>query len=411
MKFGMKVLRVDYFDSRKVQLLDLIATFFLSIFIIVAQYRSALDVASYGLLGAYILSVAYITKTKTFPFYKPLLVMAFGYIFLESYNLFLRDTYLLTIVNRSFAPLLMIASVACFARLVSMRRFIKYYEIVVWISCVGVSYHAFEIVFGRSVSIINIFPGYDYGDFNRVLDRPLSFFTEPQAFSSFVLPLFGCYLVRRAHYRVAFLFVFLVISTSSFGILCGLLLIGFYVLTVSEAKVTAFFSMVVCALLGGVGLTSTDLGSQALDKIINTDFETSIRLSKGFLVFKEFDEWAMLFGTDKSTSEFIVKNLGAFEWALPYVGTDVEELLEYLSSFSYVLVNFGLLGVFLYVAFFGSVRKYAITPYGKILLFLIIISNFVNTILFNAWFVFYYAVFFSEYESVSVKRVALKPRF
>ena len=394
---------MHYLETKK-GAVTLVASYFLAVFIIVAQYRSVLDIASYGLLGIYLISFAYFLKNKIIPFYFPLVALVFIYTALESYNLILRGAYILTIVNRSVAPVLMVAAIAVLARVISLRKFIRCYEVVVWFGCLGILYHAFLLmVLGKQVSIINLVPGYDVGDFNRTLDRPLSFFTEPQAFSSFVLPLFGYFLIRKENLKAAGIFLCLIISTSSFGILSGLLVLFFYAIQVSENKARALLGVLAFMAIGVFVGTTSDLGVQAAEKIQNTDFETSIRLSKGFLIFKEFDSREFFFGTTKSTADFILSNLGSFEWALPYVGTEVEELLEYLSSFSYVLVNFGSVGAVLYVLYFSILRKYAISPYGNIVLFMILISNFVNTILFNAWFVFYYAIFFAEYEAVKPK--------
>jgi hypothetical protein len=386
-------------------------TVFFPVFIILAQYRTSIGLASYGLNIIYFGVIVFILRNRYVSVYRDLFILVVVYSLLEGYNLISREIDLSVTINRLIGPFVMIIGITTASLTIDRSKFFQYYEWVVIATSVGILYHSFVLVLSHgSVTPIAILPIDQLDIFSRQLDRPVSFFTEPQAYASFVMPMYANYLVSRHFLRAALLFGVLIVSTSSFGILCAAMLIVAYGL-MSGSK--SRFVLVVLAMVsvGYFTITFTDLGQQALNKILLTDYETSIRTGKGLQVFSTFSLRAQLFGTMDTVTDYVVRNIRDFDWANAYLGSDAEHLLEYLTTFSYVLVNFGIVGLALYVGFLYRLYVSSSTKLSRLLFAMIVIANFSNTVLFNAWFIFYYVLMYISNRDSAIRPCALTLRF
>ena len=86
----------------------------------------------------------------------------------------------------------------------------------------GIFYQSFQVyILGQSVSTINIFPFLQSNSENYLLgyDRPHSFFLEPAAYCTWILPFLCMCMKRKEHIWMVFISISILLSTSSTGIL------------------------------------------------------------------------------------------------------------------------------------------------------------------------------------------------
>lgn len=383
-------------------------------FIILAQYRTNVGVASYGLNIIYFGVLLAVAQSRRIQVHRDLLLFTIIYSLMEGYNLISRGIDPAVTANRLIGPFLMILSISTISLTIVREKFLQYYEWVVIVTSVGIIYHSATLQLSDGlVTTIAILPSEHLELFARELDRPTSFFTEPQAYASFVLPMYVYYLVTHRFLRAMFLVAVLIISTSSFGLLCSAILAlayGFmfrdkYGYVVPLTGVFAAFYLTI---------TYTALGQQAFDKILSTEYNTSIRTGKGLQLFLNLSTREQMFGITSTVTDYIVKNIGDFSWAHIYIGSEAEHLLEYLTTTSYFLVNFGILGLVIYFVFLYRLYYSCRTNLSRLLFLMVLIANFSNTVLFNAWFIFYYVLIYMHNRdsglNPNIVRVSLKWR-
>lgn len=170
--------------------------------------------------------------------------------------------------------------------------------------------------------------------------RPMSFFMEPSAFFTFmIVPCF--YLLNQKRYDLAagVLFVML-LSGSTNAIVLGFLLFAVYALTQNISKKYRIVIVgVICAMV--YLLFNMSIFETGVDKMNNTEFDTSVRMSNGYYMFKGSDISEMILGVPyPSINEYcLAKNL-----QVVYYGDMV-----YSTTFWIMLVKFGIILSFAYL--------------------------------------------------------------
>ena len=224
--------------------------------------------------------------------------------------------------------------------------------------------------------------------------RPSAFFTEPQAYASYMLPLLVFAINKRKYLFSLLIAVSIFLSTSSMGILLvGIIFVVFIFQT--EKWHYKFISIVVLGLLVIVFLF-LPVFQMAVDKIFTTDFfGTNIRLTTGFFIYSTFDMPDLILGIGAGRQEsYVENNLSYIPWIEHLINTDRVHLLGFSTAVSRILISAGVIPcVLFFTMFFNMFKQEEKTLI--MLLVVIIISSFATTMLFNAWFLFYYLIFFA----------------
>lgn len=279
---------------------------------------------------------------------------------------------------------------------IDMKSFIKVYYWISIVCCLLVIYQFFMgNIIGIPQSTIQILPvspqNQHYWLKNSV--RVSGFFTEPQGFCSYILPLLVYLVFQRKFLKALFISMAIFLSTSSQGIILAAV-VWMYYLIVHEKRIVE--KVLRIFLIGGTGVVGLLILSRLstfryiIEKIMSINiFAYDIRLTKGFYIYAAMPVLDKLTGIGFGNLRGYL-NSGIFHFF--WMELTRKELFDYITTMSNVLVSFGIGGFFFYIRIFIK-NKSTKNELAKVVLLLIFISSFTQTILFNSWFVYYWVVY------------------
>lgn len=286
-------------------------------------------------------------------------------------------------VNSFIADIIYLISIVIIVPQVDFDKLKNAIYIVTIICAVGMLYHVFMIKSGHSIQPIKLPFMPDMSSKARLysfLDRPTSFFWEPQSYASFMLvPLF--FLLREKKLICAFaIAATMILSTSTTGIIMALFMIGFYMVTQKQKMQYRLLGII--AVIGLVYfLLYSSFTTAGLEKLQNTDMEENNRTINGLLIAKDMSFFDWLFGVpyanlqDAYEAGYITNNL--------IIHADGE---VFVSAFWICLCCQGLIGLFFFLNIYWDILKKdrTVLPY----LVCIIIGLFSNPDILGAAYVF-----------------------
>lgn len=286
-------------------------------------------------------------------------------------------------VNSFIADIIYLISIVIIVPQVDFDKLKNAIYIVTIVCAVGMLYHVFMIKSGHSIQPIKLPFMPDMSSKARLysfLDRPTSFFWEPQSYASFMLvPLF--FLLREKKLICAFaIAATMILSTSTTGIIMALFMIGFYMVT--QKQKIQYRILGIIALIGLVYfLFYSSFTTAGLEKLQNTDMEENNRTINGLLIAKDMSFFDLLFGVpyanlqDAYEAGYITNKL--------IIHADGE---VFVSAFWICLCCQGLIGLFFFLNIYWDILKKdrTVLPY----LVCIIIGLFSNPDILGAAYVF-----------------------
>lgn len=374
---------------------------FFPFYVILSAYSVFSVFSDYGTVILILYMIISFFKNKKLYVYKPLLnfvivtklIFVFGLYFYGGFNL---ASFYNTIV-----PFLQILIIASIAQNINFNFFYRWYAIVGIICSLVIIIQAINLyVFGNPAVPITILPipleDYHYwGDF--VGERPSAFFSEPQAFASFIIPLLILSFIYKKH-KLSFLIgIAILMSGSSLG--TGLLLIISLKFSLEvKYKKTLIFWLILISFFTYMFLT-LDLFESSREKFLRIDLTDDIRLVRGFIVISTFGFQELLFGIGDNLYDYIITNLN-FLWVDEHIKSGTERLIAYTTSISGLIIRYGLLGGYLYLSLLRKIYKIDKSPL-RFMIVIILLLSFSQTIVYNNWFVFYFAIYFSNFYKTS----------
>jgi len=257
---------------------------------------------------------------------------------------------------------------------------------------------------------INILPvaevDYNYWDFFKG-ERPSGFFSEPQAFCSFVIPFLIFSLYRKEFLSSGLVLFAILLSTSTLGLAIAAIVILHY-LSVGK-KMSTTTKLGVLLGVGGVVaiLISYGLLDYSIQKLMATPLENNIRMVRGFYIYSKFSTMDLLFGISYDLEAYVLKNIHE-AWVSLYIEAGLKNYLGYTTSMSGLLIQFGIIPLALYLVFLKDCFKSG-SEEIKTLVIITFVLGFVQTIVFNTWFIFYIAIILgSNYEKGQMKFISFK---
>lgn len=286
-------------------------------------------------------------------------------------------------INSFIADIIYLISIVIIVPQVDFDKLKNAIYIVTIICAVGMLYHVFMIKSGHSIQPIKLPFMPDMSSKARLysfLDRPTSFFWEPQSYASFMLvPLF--FLLREKRLICAFaIAATMILSTSTTGIIMALFMIGFYMVTQKQKMQYRILGII--AVIGLVYfLLYSSFTAAGLEKLQNTDVEENNRTINGLLIAKDMSFFDWLFGVpyanlqDAYEAGYITNNL--------IIHADGE---VFVSAFWICLCCQGIIGLFFFLSIYLDILKKdkTVLPY----LICIIIGLFSNPDILGAAYVF-----------------------
>lgn len=286
-------------------------------------------------------------------------------------------------INSFIADIIYLISIVIIVPQVDFDKLKNAIYIVTIICAVGMLYHVFMIKSGHSIQPIKLPFMPDMSSKARLysfLDRPTSFFWEPQSYSSYMLvPLFFTLKERKTLCAFA-IAATMILSTSTTGILMALFMIGFFLLTQKQKMKYRILGIV--AIVGLIYfLLYSSFTSAGLEKLQSTDIEENNRTINGLLIAKNMNFLDWIFGVpyanlqDAYEAGYITKEL------IIYADGEV-----FVSAFWFCLCCQGIIGLYFFLNIYWDIfmKNKTILPY----LICIIISLFSNPDILGASYVF-----------------------
>lgn len=296
--------------------------------------------------------------------------------------------------NRIVEEILFVMSIATFANVFDLDKLYKWWRIIGTLFMIGLFYHSIEYyVFNHYVDMIKLpfLPLSDNKVFEKILTidytRPRSFFTEPSHYASFMLPLLFLNLLYKDYRYGAINMVFLLLSTSSLGIVTGA-----FLLIVMSFKHTSFkikLLLIIFLIVGYFCFLNLDIFQFARDKIASSnggDESSSLRIFFTASVWAELPiDLKMLGIPSYSIGDFLQHNSKYIPNQLVWVLQD-ESSINYASSIWFVAVKFGLIvwGVYLFF-YIRNIKKSWSSPilYYALMIF---VATFIQSCFLNSIF-------------------------
>lgn len=364
----------------------------LSMFSLLAQY--SLPIMSYGLVIIIFYGVGCTLFKKVLVFNKGILLFTVWCIGTQ----LLIYVHTGTLAKNQNTYLFMFVAMFLLSTLGPIEKesfFSVYYILGLFFSVLVIYQFIMGNLFGVPQSAIRILPvaAEDMHFWIQNSTRVSGVFTEPQAYSSYILPLLILLLFRKKTLSALFISLAIFASTSSQGIIIALIIWGYYLIIYEKnnyKKVFYFLMGIVALVCLLLFLRKIPAAKPIIDKIFSINiFAYDIRLTKGFQIY-----FAMPL-EDKMTGigfgnlrNYLLSGNFHFFW-MPLTRPD---LLDYITTISNTLVSFGIVAFALYINIFVKNWKLK-NPDAKLMLIVILISSFTQTILFNAWYIFYWIVF------------------
>jgi hypothetical protein len=237
---------------------------------------------------------------------------------------------------------------------IDFKKLINALIIVTPIICIGIIYHFVIILGGGSVHPIHI-PLLEPVS-ERLSEegfRPVSFFMEPSNFATFMMiPLFFSLYYKKIWYTVIIVF-FMLLSTSTNGMLASALMVGTYGITQAKSvkRKAVYIGLIAVSALFVLNANVFELSR---DKLGRTDIETDARTINGPILLKEMPAEHLIFG-------FPASNVNDYK-DLNYInGSNLVALNDgtfYVSSQYLTIAKYGIIGYFLFIlAFYEIYRK------------------------------------------------------
>lgn len=392
-------------EKNRVSLIEL----FIPIFYIINQY--SISGISLGLILMLVVVVWNFINTKKFNVFTPLLAL-FGFmLFHDILKMFVVTVNTSAWIER-FVYLLFLSSII---GRVNRDNLYKIWKIVGLFAMVGMFYQSFQVYFlGQAVSMIKLIPFATSTSSNYTLAymRPHSFFLEPAAYATWILPLLYMAMERKKTLFAILISISVMLSTSSTGlIMVGVVWLYFSFIDAREEGRRWNGLVLVSILIIGVGaLSSLEIFSTSFEKITNislNDTSNAVRLSLGFQLFFQAPISYKLLGIPYSTIEDYLRS-GAIN--LSTYGLSLStSYLGFVNALGNCMLNYGIFGTVLYLRLFYRCFIEADKSL-KCYVLLCVLSIFGQSVFWNGLFVTQMAVILGSLEEPRYKVFTLGKR-
>lgn len=366
------------------KLYDNIFSYFLIFSICIGGYVLPNTSFSLGLFVSFVFSVVVflyyiIAKKHVFLFDKGLFLFIF-YIFFSQLVLSIASGEIV-IIKRLFIVIVTSFTIFVFYNLISEESFLKAYEVIGIICSIGLLYQALMVyVLKHPVSPIVILSRVFVPKTNWASNilRPMSFFQEPQAYATFMLPLLAYTLNHKKYLLSIFFVICIFLSTSTTGVIMAVGICLYTALIINKHKLSSYIFLIIMIIMFLL-IVRSDIFIYTINKVINISFNNE-RLSNGFTILKNLDYKQLIFGVGAGNIYNIMFNQSI-------------NLPKYYSTFSGIIIDYGILGLFLYCFMLYRLFRRQ-NKIGRLFVIMIFILSFTQTILFNTAFVNFYTAYF-----------------
>lgn len=228
-----------------------------------------------------------------------------------------------------------------------------------------------------------------------------SFFSEPSHFAIFLTPLLMLevlYYNDKKHLLRACVLMFCLLLTQSGSALVGIgttlvLICYFYIRNNKAARIVKYIPIAVISV-GVVGFYffSSAMGASLIARTSEFQDEAGllssgfVRVVRGYIVFGEYNIFEKIFGLNNTDALLQVINQRGLSQLFTYNLDGTPSL--FFNSVHYILLETGILGVFLYILFLKSVYNKS-SIFSKVIVIQFVAFSFISQMYFNDFMLFY----------------------
>ena len=228
-----------------------------------------------------------------------------------------------------------------------------------------------------------------------------SFFSEPSHFAIFLTPLLMLevlYYNDKKHLLRACVLMFCLLLTQSGSALVGIgttivLICYFYVRNNKAARIVKYIPIAVISV-GVVGFYffPSAMGASLIARTSEFQDEAGllssgfVRVVRGYIVFGEYNIFEKIFGLNNTDALLQVINQRGLSQLFTYNLDGTPSL--FFNSVHYILLETGILGVFLYILFLKSVYNKS-SIFSKVIVIQLVAFSFISQMYFNDFMLFY----------------------
>lgn len=349
---------------------------------------------TYVILGIYVIYTWFIRGKRFILLDRSFLFFMMVLLIHEIIMIFVHSSEAKTIINNIIGAVITVAIVGTFSSGIDLEKLKKAYYIIAAIVSLGLLYHAF-LVYGLGIPVtpIQLIPrliSHSTLQWEHSLMRPMSCFIEPQAYATFMIPAIFFLLNEKKMMWALVATVCVLLSTSSLGILmCAVMWL--VVLVDSDLSLQMKIIIVVFGIVFLVAVLKSNIFQFAFNKIENIDTSSDARLSQGFIIYSQMPFGDQVLGIGKRSLVDYILNHNIYVPRMRYA-TDVGKW-SYVTTIAGILIYYGLAGIFSFATFVVRQIKKKDFMIKEFIVLLVIIS-FGQTMLFNVYFVLFYALLF-----------------
>lgn len=273
-------------------------------------------------------------------------------------------------------------TIICAANYVKLEELMKPYMFACAIFITGMFYQVFQLYVLRIplTGPITLFPGLlneeNVSAGNDIM-RPMSFFAEPQGFATFISLFLIIMLEKKKYIWAAVATLSILLSTSTEG-LALLAVIWSFFIVFSKAGIFVKIISIIAILVGANYYIALEYFEVGYNKLVDTEYEESIRLVNAYRMLQNFDFHQWLLGVGTSDNDFYRSYIFSMGGA---------EGFKYVSSALGVFVHYG---VFVGVAFWVFLFRKIVYRYKSVFIYSIclLVIPFAQSCFFSYNFVY-----------------------
>jgi O-Antigen ligase len=318
-------------------------------------------------------------------------------------------------IRFTFYLFLVILSLSYF----SLNYALKYLKVLsvgiaIYIICQSIFYNFFGIMLPFQIGNLPFASGKTFDD-NVMLEiaekyfyRPSGVFIEPGLAVQFLLPcfifsLFGRNKNEKVDLKSALIiFIAMILSTSSQGILLGVLIILLFLgreFFKNKGMMSIITKLLIIpfTIIALLALSQSTIFKSTIEKVSNESApgsSTSYRLYRGFEIFSELPLFHKVIGVGHGNlGHFVLENRIVTKYDPVHL---TEQMADYANGFSQALLYYGLIGALILI--YVYIQLLLSTNHSfRVIAFIQIILSFVAGAIFNISLVFYFSLIYAGY--------------
>lgn len=254
-----------------------------------------------------------------------------------------------------------------------------------------INFYVFDNIVYGTINFLKLNYENYTGNFSITFGRPNGFFMEPAHYSLYVLPIIYLSLVYRKFFRALLIYVGVVLSTSTTGILIGFLIFFAYFIKRKNTR-SIIYLLSTTSLFFLALVFFNDYFNENLFSKLSLDYlSNSVRVFKPYTYIKLLDMENFITGIGlNQLGNYIYVNNGLI-------------IDNYSNSYLFIFFSFGLIGLTTWIIF--NINLYKIVNRNFVGLFYIfILVQLIDQLIFGIFLIYYITLIYFSNWALEVRK-------